>query len=142
MQEIFDLLDTAAKDYPLKALAGEIDKNEKTLRNELTQQGDFKLGITTAILIMKKTGDLRALDRIESFFNRVAFVMPEPRESALTVMKLAGKLSKEFGEHMVSLGAAIEDGKIARQEARTCLGELKDVIEACVRLQAYLERLV
>ena len=99
MEEIIDLLDIAAKSYPIKALCSEIDKKESTLRNELTEQPGYKLGLKTAILIMKKTGDLKALDRIERIFNRVAFLLPEPDpEKILPLMKMVAKATKEFGE--------------------------------------------
>ena len=48
---------------PMRALCDELDKAESTLRNELTQQPGYKLGLKTAYLIMKKTRDLAALDR-------------------------------------------------------------------------------
>ena len=102
MDQIIDLLDAASKQYPIKALAPEVGKAESTLRNELTQQEGYKLGLITTLLIMQKTGDLAALDRIEALFNRVAFVLPrsEPGNLAPLVKQVAG-LSKEFGEHMV-----------------------------------------
>ena len=141
MQEIYDLLDAAAKQYPIKALAPDINKAESTLRNELTQQPGYKLGLMTAILIIKRTQDLRALDVIEEFFDRVAFVLPRAQNCEVAPLaELAGRIAKEFGEHMQEVGKALADGKLDNSEARSCLKELKDVIEACVNLQAYLER--
>jgi len=143
MDEIIDLLDIAAKDFPIKALADEIDKAESTLRNELTRQPGYKLGLHTAVLIMKKTKDLRALDKIESFFNRVAFVLPPPQEGAMEpIMKMVASMAREFGENMEALAKTLEDGKITKHEATRCLQENKDVITACVKLQAYLEQFV
>ena len=55
MDQIIDYLDVAAKRYPIKKLAFELDKGESTLRNELTQQPGYKLGLITALNIMKKT---------------------------------------------------------------------------------------
>ena len=73
MQHVIDLLDIAAKNYPVKALAPEIGKAESTLRNELTQQDGYKLGLLTAYQILKITKDYRALDRLERLLGRVAF---------------------------------------------------------------------
>ena len=60
MDEIIDLLDSAAKSYPMKALADDIGKAESTLRNELTEQPGYKTGLRTAIKIWDKTGDSEA----------------------------------------------------------------------------------
>ena len=141
MDRTIDLLDSAAKKHPLKALCDDIGKAESTLRNELTQQPGYKLGLKTSILILRKTGDLSALDRIEAIFGRVAFRLPKPEHHKISpVMTLVGKLTKEFGEHMEELANALSDGDVSENEAKNCLKELKDVIEACVELQAYLEQ--
>lgn len=146
IQEVFDLLDVAAKSYPVKALAYELyndkghAKAESTLRGELNQQPGHKLGLVTALHILERTKDFRALDRIEALFGRVAFPMPEARSGeAAPVVRLVAKLTQEFGGHMEALGAALDDGRITGEEAQTCLKELEDLIRACGRLQAHLE---
>jgi len=143
MDHILDAFDIAAKSYPLKALAPEIGKAESTLRNELTQQEGYKFGLITAVMVLQKTVDLRPLDRIEALFNRVAFDVPVPdRNKMAPMVRLAGRLTKEFGEHMGALSVALDDGHITTKEARACLKELSDVVEACLALQAYLEQFI
>jgi len=143
MDHLLDLLDIAAKDYPIKALAPELDKGESTLRNELTQQPGYKLGLTTAILIMQKTHDLRALDEIEAKFGRVAFRIPRPESHNMQpIMKLVAKLSKEFAENMAEMSNALLDGLITEREARKCLQENEDLIKACIELKAYLQQFI
>lgn len=140
MQRVIDLLDAAAKRYPLKALCDEIGKAESTLRNELTEQPGCKLGLRTSLQILKTTRDLSALDAVEEMFGRVAFRLPRCTDSFAPVMKLAGDVTREFGEHMQVLAGAMDDGVITREEAGRVLRELKDVIAACLQLQGYLER--
>jgi len=143
MDNIIDLLDIAAKEYPLKALAFELDKGESTLRNELAQQPGYKVGLITAILIMLKTKDLRALDEVEAHFNRVAFELPKPEAGDMRpIMELVANLSKEFGENMKELAAAMTDGKVTPDEAKRCFAENQDLIKACIKLQAYLETFI
>ncbi|MFZ7111371.1 MAG: phage regulatory CII family protein [Desulfatiglandales bacterium] len=147
MDELIDLLDAAAKRYPIKALASELlpnkreDKAESTLRGELNRQPGHKLGLVTAILIMKKTGDLQALDRIETMFNRVAFVLPPPIPNSLTVTELLGRMTREFGEHMQSISQSIRKGTVTRDEARRGLHELTQLMELFLMMQAHLEAL-
>jgi len=143
MDQVVNLLDEAAKAYPIKALCDEIGKAESTLRNELKELPGYKLGLRTSAAILRKTGDLRALDRLEHLLGRVAFVLPRADKTAMApVVEMAGDLAREFGEHMQELGSAIIDGRITRDEARACLKELFDLIAACVKLQAYLLELV
>jgi hypothetical protein len=143
MDHIIDLLDIAAKDYPMKALAPELDKGESTLRNELTQQPGYKLGLTTAILIMQKTHNLRALDEIEGKFGRVAFRLPRPESHNMhPVMQLVANLSKEFGENMSEMANAIQDGVITEREAKKCLQENEELMKACIELKAYLQQFI
>ena len=141
MDGLIDLLDIAAKEYPVKALAFEIDKAESTLRNELTQQPGYKLGLLTAVLIMSKTDDLRALDRIEDMFNRVAFNLPEPDGTNIpVVMEMVGSISREFGESMQEMSKTIVDGKITKKEAERCIKEIRDLIKAGMNLLGFLEQ--
>lgn len=139
-EQIYDLLDAAAKKYPIKALAPEIDKAESTLRNELTRQEGYKLGLSTMILIMQKTGDLTALDAVETMFNRAAF--PIPTANSLTptpLMMKISKLSKEFSECVGELAKSLEDdGKVTGKELDRCIKENKDLIKACLELELYL----
>ena len=141
MDRVFDLLDIAAKSYPIKALAQEIDKAESTLRNELNQQEGYKLGLKTAVLIMKKTGDLKALDGIEAMFNRVAFNLPKPDGNVSDLMSMVADLTREFSEYMGAVAKALRNGPVTKTEARACLKELGELMSALIKLQAYLERI-
>ena len=143
MQDVIDFLDVAAKNYPIKALAPDLGKAESTLRNELTQQDGYKLGLLTAYQILKRTKDYRALDRMEILLGRVAFPLPTATHDNMpALMTLAGRLSKEFGEHMQILAKAMEDGAITKKEALECHKELMDMMVVASQLKAYLEQLL
>jgi hypothetical protein len=142
---IIDYLDVAAKSYKMNKIARLVkghlsqDRAESTLRNELNQQEKYKLGLITAIQIMQITKDLTALDVIESLFDRVAFKLPKHIDgNPSTIMKLASKLSKEFGEAIEEMGEAMEDGKLTRSERTKCLNEVRDLIKVGVELEAFL----
>jgi len=139
---ILDVLDIAAKAYPMKALAPEIGKAESTLRAELTQQEGYKLGLITAINIMGKTYNLKALDIIEAHFGRVAFMVPRQEGTITQVMKMVASLAKEFSETMGELAAAMADGVVTETEARKCLKENEDLIKICAQLKAYLTQFI
>lgn len=142
MDQVFDLLDAAAKRYPIKALAPELDKAESTLRNELTRQPGYKLGISTAVMIMKHTGDMGALDRIEAMFGRVAYPLPTcDAHDPAPLMRLVAILSREFGETVSELAESMAGGRIGKDEADKCLKELQGLIRACVEMEAHLKAL-
>lgn len=141
LDRVSDLLDASAKAYPIKALADELGKGESTLRNELTEQPGYKLGMRTAVLIMRRTGDLRPLDGIENMFGRIAFAIPKSNHTDMVpILRLAGKMMQEFGEHTQALANALMDGVITRAEAEICLKKLNDVLGSCIELKAHLER--
>jgi len=91
--------------------------------------------------IASKNFSIKALDAIEAFFDRVAFVLPPPQKGQMEpIMKMVGSMTREFGENMEALTKAMEDGRITKHEASRCLQENKDMITACMKLQAYLEQ--
>ena len=147
MDQLIDLLDAAAKQYPIKALCDEVGKAESTLRAELNRQPGYKLGLVTAIMVMKKTGDLKALDRIEEMFNRTAFKIPDaiPTDPK-PLMKLVANLSKEFSETIQSLAFSMDQKSaggisVVKSEVDRCKKEVRDLVKVCIELQAYLERI-
>lgn len=140
MDEIIDLLDSAAKRYPIKALAPEIGKGESTLRNELTQQPGYKLGLVTAIMIMQKTGDTDAIDRMEAVLGRVAYKLPKASNGNLGALcRLHGQHVVEFGQAAQEFGQAMQDRQIDKREGEQWLKELREANMKGLELQANLE---
>ncbi|MDX9788863.1 MAG: hypothetical protein RBT11_18955 [Desulfobacterales bacterium] len=138
--EVIDVLDAAAKRYPIKRLAGDLNKAESSLRNELTQQNGYKLGLWDAVLIMQKTGDLTALNMLEEYFHRIAFPIPSPNDhSPHPLMRLMADMSKEFGETIGALSDAWRDGVISKAEIKRCLKENQDLIKKCIEVEANLK---
>lgn len=139
LHAIAEQLDLAVKGFPMKAMADELGKRYTTLANELSEQPGWKLGWADMLRIVRLSGRLEVLDAIESSFGRVAFALPRPIAQSGPVMALVGRLTREFGENLETLASSLEDGFLDRDEASRCLKELRDVVEACMRLQAYLE---
>jgi hypothetical protein len=144
MQDVIDLLDIAAKSYPLKALAPDIGKAESTLRNELTQQEGYKLGLITTYQILKYTKDYRALDRLNNLLGRVSFEIPKVaiQTDMPSLLQMMADLTIGFGEQMASMGKALSDGVINKEEAASALHDLMFLIKHAAVLKAYLEQLV
>lgn len=127
INQIYDALDVAAKRYPIKALADELpDKAESTLRNELTRQPGYKLGLVTALVVMEKTGDISALDPILKIFDRVAVPLPKQMGDMTDAdwFVCAGKISARTGEVLEAMGKALADGKLNKDERRMIKNEV------------------
>lgn len=145
LDNVIDRLDAAAKSYPIKALAPMIrgdltaSKAENTLRQELTQQPGYKLGLVTAIQILHYTGDLAALDAIEALFNRTAWAVPDVTAAdPLPVMCHVGKVAHEFSDVVDSCAKCMEDGCVENDEIDRSLGEVEELIVECIRFRAVL----
>lgn len=143
---VYDLLDSTAKRYPIKALVEKVDpdKSESTFRGELNRQPGHKLALSTSIKIIEVTGDYSALDAIEEMMGRVAFVIPkpEPGDTIKNIMSLVASLTREFSCDMDAMARAIDDGVINKKEAFRCLAKNKSLIKECLKIQAHLEGLL
>lgn len=141
MDRIIELIRGAANTHGIPLIADELRKPAQTIRNDLNETGTHKLGLRDAVGIIEITRDLRPLDRIERRVGRVAFTVPKPEKRNMKpVMVMISRLTKEFSENMASLADAIEDGVVTQKEARQCLKENREMIEAGLLLQAYLEQ--
>lgn len=135
IDDIFDHLDIAAKKYPIKALAAEMyDKAESTLRNELTRQPGSKLGLITAIDIMRRTGDFSALDDIEAMFDRVAIKIEKPEGSKKEWLLHMAKIARESSHVVSNLAESMADGFLSANERKLCAKETYDAITALAAL--------
>jgi hypothetical protein len=146
LDTILDRLDAAAKAFPIKALAplirGDLtpSKAESTLRNELSQQPGYKLGIITAIQILWRTGDLSALDAIEELFGRTAWAVPTmDKADPLPVMAMAGHLAREFARTIEETSDAVAEGKLGAAERATIIARLEALQIQCIRFKAVLK---
>lgn len=146
LDTILDRLDAAAKAYPIKALAplirGDLtpSKAESTLRNELSQQPGYKLGIITAIQIILRTGNLSALDAIEELFGRTAWVVPTiEKADPVPVMAMAAQLAREFARTIEETSDAVADGNLGDAERETIIGRLDALQIQCIRFKAMLQ---
>jgi hypothetical protein len=137
---LIDMLDVIAKKNVMKDVAAHIGKNENTLRNELNQQHEYKLGFRTALQIMVATGDLSVLDMIEAYFGRCCFFIPQAKyEDPAPMMRLVADMSHEFAESIRAIAGALSDGKICADEASRCIEQTKALVRKCIQIEANLK---
>jgi len=151
-QEIVNNVKIVAMAYPLKVLANDLDKPYSTLSNELDEREWAKLGFRTVLGILERSfstsapeqsrmAGLKVLDLIEAGFGRVAYTIPEQTNGPTDLMHLIAILSTEYAQSIEHLATAIEDGKITGQEVCRCRKENRDLLTACLQIEAYLKNL-
>lgn len=145
---VIDRVDAAAKKFGIKALAplirGDLSafKAESTLRNELSQQPGYKLGVPTLLQILLHTRDLSPLDAIEEFFGRTAWRIPTiDKADPLPLMAMTGSLAEDTGRTLKNAASAMADGKITRAECAEITARLDTLITTCLRFKAVIQRL-
>ncbi|WP_028316669.1 phage regulatory CII family protein [Desulfatibacillum aliphaticivorans] len=123
-----------------KAVAPLVNKKYSTLRNEISGQGEAKLGLETFVRIVQVTRDFRALDWIEDLLGRVAFLRPtgEPGDP-VDLMKFTAQLAFNFSGVMDETAKALDDKKLDGNEAEQILAQLDDLEKTVVQVRFYLE---
>lgn len=139
LQELYDALEIAAKVYGLKAMTAHTDKAYSSLANELSRQPGYKLGLSTAAIIIAKSGDMKSLAAFNDLFGCIPVPMPErPWGSVKDLLSGAAEIAFEFSGVAEALAAAISDGVITADEKKQCRKEIRELIEACLRVDQWL----
>jgi len=120
----------------LRTLANDMAVDEKYLSRQLNPLDDgAKLGIVDFVYVLANT-DLKALDYINSIFDRVAIPMKtkniQKREDWL--MHIAG-VSKEVGEATAEIARSLaNDGELDYEELKRCKKESYEALQALAAL--------
>ncbi len=140
IEEIMERIDAAAKQYPLKSMAAEIGKAYSTLKNELSSQQGYKLGIETAMLILLVSGKLDVLDAIEDLFGRVAFQIPDiKQENHIDLLSHVSALANEFSTITAHIAETLSDGKIDKAEAKKGYKDALNLVKEAIKLQIFFK---
>lgn len=139
LQEVFDALEIAAKVYGLKAMMAHTDKAYSSLANELSRQPGYKLGLSTAAIIIAKSGDMKSLKAFNDLFGCVPVPVPErPWGSVKDLLTGASEIALEFSGVAEALASAMTDKVITAEEKKQCKKEIRELIEACLRVDQWL----
>ncbi len=138
--------------FPMESMADKLAKPYSTLSNELAERDYAKLGFRTVLSMVgfalepeapeqSRVAAFKVLDMVDARFGRVGYTIPETDGSASDVLRLIAELSTEYAENVNQLAQAMEDGKWTPEEAAACRKENRDLLTACLRLEAFLGRL-
>ena len=151
-QDVMDQIKIMAMAYPLKGMANALDKSYSTLSNELDERDWAKLGFRTVLSMISlslepgapeqsRIAALKVLDKMESGFGRVAYTIPNVSDGMVDVLKLISSMSTEYAVNIKRLAWAMEDGSWTPDESEKCRGQNRELLKACLRIEAYLGQL-
>jgi hypothetical protein len=79
------------------------------------------------------------LDLLESQAGRVAFKIPDPKQTSEEEFKAISNLIKDVGVALESIANTLADGIVEEDELKTTIPKLEAVIQECASLKYWLE---
>lgn len=114
--------------HDLGAIARKMEKRYFTLTRLLNPNDEYSLSVHDLISFLQATDDLTLLDHIEAAVGRAAITIKPQTNADLC------SLTRAVGHSLSAYADAIADGKITRDEARHCAGELMRLVQVAMGL--------
>lgn len=136
-----EIFHTCVRDAPdrthqtIKAIARRMGGvSEKYLAKQLNPDDcTSKLGVDDFVYYLMVT-DLKPLDYLEEVFGRVAVAIPEGPAERTDWLHHISSVTKEAGDAVSRLAAALADGKVTDRERLECGREVWEAIQALAEL--------
>ena len=84
-------------------------------------------------------GNYEPLDILESQAGRVAFKIPDPRQTSEKEFLVISNLMKDMGAALESIANTLADGIVEEHELRNTIPKLEAVIQECASVKYLLE---
>src|SRR5258708_38973990 len=104
-------------------------------------RGDRRLPAYLLPRLCLLLGKYDVLDLLESQAGRVAFKIPDPKQTSEQEFKAISALIKDVGEALESIANTLADGVVEENELNTTIPKLEAVIQECASLKYWLENL-
>jgi len=129
----------AKSEYDLRLLAQQLGTSYRSLMYWL--RGDRFVPAYLLPRICTLVGNYEALDLLESQAGRVAFKIPDPKQTSEEQFKAISALIRDVGVALESIGNTLADGEVDEHELVTTVPKLEAVIQECASLKYLLEDL-
>jgi len=126
-------------EYDVRLLAQQLGTNYRSLIYWL--RGDRHLPAYLLPRICTLLNNYESLDLLESQAGRVAFRIPDPRQTSSEQFHAISALIKDVGEALESIANTMADGVVEEQELALTVPKLEAVIQECASLKYSLENL-
>lgn len=129
----------AKTEYDVRLLAQQLGTSYRSLMYWL--RGDRHVPAYLLPRICTLLANYEALDLLESQAGRVAFKIPDPRQTSEEEFKAISALIKDVGEALESIANTLADGVVEENELSVTIPKLEAVIQECASLKYWLENL-
>ena len=127
----------AKAEYDVRLLAQQLGTNYRSLMYWM--RGDRHLPAYLLPRICTLLRNYEPLDLLESQAGRVAFKIPDPKQTTEEEFKAVCNLIKDVGVALESIANTVADGVVEEDELKTTIPKLEAVIQECASLKYWLE---
>jgi hypothetical protein len=126
-------------EYDVRLLAQQLGTNYRSFMYWLRGERHIPAYLLPRICVLLK--NYEALDLLESQAGRVAFKIPDPKQTSDEEFRAISALIKDVGEALESIANTLADGVVEERELATTIPKLEAVIQECASLKYWLENL-
>jgi hypothetical protein len=139
LSDVLSRVVEAKAEYDVRLLAQQLGTNYRSLMYWL--RGDRFLPAYLLPRLCTLLGNYEPLDLLESQAGRVAFKIPDPKQTSEEEFKAISALIKDVGEALESIANTLADGVVETRELSITIPKLEAVIQECASLKYWLESL-
>lgn len=129
----------AKAEYDTRLLAQQLGTNYRSLMYWLRGDRPIPAELLPRICVLLK--NFEPLDILESQAGRVAFKIPEPKQTSEKEFYLISNLMRDVGSALESIANTLADGVVEENELNATIPKLDAVIRECASVKYLLETL-
>jgi hypothetical protein len=129
----------AKAEYDTRLLAQQLGTNYRSLMYWLRGDRPIPEELLPRICVLLK--NFEPLDILESQAGRVAFKIPEPKQTSEKEFYLISNLMRDVGSALESIANTLADGVVEESELNATIPKLEAVIRECASVKFLLEAL-
>jgi hypothetical protein len=127
----------ARAEYDTRLLAQQLGTNYRSLMYCLRGDRPIPAELLPQICVLLK--NFEPLDILESQAGRVAFKIPDPKQTSEKEFQVISNLMKDVGSALESMTGALADGAVNENELNATIPKLEAVIRDCASVKYLLE---
>jgi predicted thioredoxin/glutaredoxin len=129
----------ARAEYDTRLLAQQLGTNYRSLMYWLRGDRAIPAELLPQICVLLK--NFEPLDLLESQAGRVAFKIPDPKQTSEKEFQVISNLMKDVGSALESIANTLADGVVEENELNATIPKLEAVIQECASVRYLLETL-
>jgi len=129
----------ARAEYDTRLLAQQLGTNYRSLMYWLRGDRAIPAELLPPICVLLK--NFEPLDFLESQAGRVAFKIPDPKQTSEKEFQVISNLRKDVGSALESIANTLADGVVEENELNATIPKLEAVIQECASVRYLLETL-